>query len=377
MVSFTRDDLLSLAGTVSPACISIYIPPRHAGSAVRIDMTRARNLVRKARIALTERIADPVFVDDVMRPLETLTSERELWRDPEHGVAIFRAPELLRMFRLPVDVPEIVRVDTCFDLLPLVELAVDDGTFFILSIGRRDVKLYRATRQVIIDQSLGTTPVSFDEYLASLDHRRSSQVHGAQSAALGTAAGASHRKAGAIFHATATRRERAKMEFEGFLRAIDRRVVSIIGSSRAPLVLAGVGAARAMYRGVSTYPGIVRSGLGTIASSAALHRSAWELVAPVLLAGHQSEIDLLRQRAGSSKASFDGREILARSRDGEVGTLFLATDNRHWPIGARFDGTGVEPLGRMINNVVRTAGSLCIVHDRMPNDAPVAALFRY
>lgn len=377
MVSFTRDDLTSLAAVTSPACISMYIPPRRDGSALRIDMTRARNLVRTAQLALSERLGDAKLVDDVMRPLEALADDRELWRDPAHGVVIFRAPELLRMYRLSVDVPEIVRVDTCFDLLPLVELAVDDATFFIVAIDRREVKLYRATRQSLIEQSLGTTPAGFDEYLAGLNIERASQVYGASTAALGSIAGSSRRKAGGVFHGSPNRRERAKQEFEGFLRAIDRRLTRIIGAGGAPLVLAGVADARAMYRALSSYPSIVAGGVGLATTRTLLHRRAWDLVEPIILHGSDAAIDRLHRNAGTSVTSFDSGEILDRSTSGQIGTLFIATDDHHRAIGARYSGLGVEPLGRTLNNVVRSSGDLCMVHDRLPNDAPVAALFRY
>ncbi|HVK39082.1 MAG TPA: hypothetical protein VNA88_11150 [Candidatus Kapabacteria bacterium] len=377
MVSFTRDDLTSLAAVTSPACISIYLPPRHAGSGLRIDMTRARNLVRIARGVLHERIGDEKLVDDVMRPLESLAGQRELWRDPEHGVVIFRAPELLRMYRLPVDIPEMVRVDTCFDLLPLVELAVDDGTFFILAIDRREVRLFRATRQSMIEQSLGTIPAAFDEYLATLKFERASQMHTAASTALSAGAGGSHRKAGGVFHGSPGRRERAKREFEGFLHAIDRRLMGIIGSSGAPLVLAGVAEARAMYRSVSTYPSVVAGGVGVTTTTALLHRRAWDLVAPTLLRGNADAVDRLRRNAGTPTTLFDTLEIADRSSTGQIGTLFIATDDHHRAIGAHYGGLGVEPLGRAVNNVVRNSGTLCTVHERLPNDAPAAALLRY
>jgi hypothetical protein len=368
MESFTRDDLYRLAAIESPACITIYLPPRLVGSAPQIDMTRLRNLARTARAVLEARLDDTEMIDDLLRPIEVLATAREMWKDSEHGVAIFRSPDLVRVYHIPADIDEGVHVDTRFDLLPLVHFAADDDTFFILSLGRHDVRLYRASLQECAEESLGSMPLNLAEYLQMNEYEPQPQFHsGSHMAVQGRS------KRGTIYYDNTSRRQREKDDYIDYLRALERRVMRTVAPTHAPLVLAGVEEARAIFRGASRYAAIAPGGIRSGLPIAQLHAAARVLAKPLLRQRAMLAIDRFLNLAGTGRASADPDEITRRATFGDVETLLIPTGR---DTSSDSEGNAISATSRLVTQVLRTDGDVY----RIPPgavDGTMAAVFRY
>jgi hypothetical protein len=119
-----------------------------------------------------------------------------------------------------------------------------------------------------------------------------------------------------------------------------------------------------------------------------LHKLALEIVRPYFQKAENDAIAQYRQSSGTGLTSGNIKEIIRAACDGRVGLLFIATGNRQWGI---FDEeskdvqlhqkmeTGSEDLldFSAIQTLLNGGTVYSLSQDKMPDDKPIAAVFRY
>lgn len=362
MEHITRHDIYRLAAVESPECIAIYAPPRHVGADRHIDSTRVTNLLRTARASLQMRAAESIHIDELLLPIEVLAANRNVWEDPKHGVAIFRSPTVMEAYRVSIEIPELVRVDTCFDLLPLTALTSDDGIIFILSIAQGDVRLYRTTWNEAAEIPVDHMPKSLEEFERFDGYEQVPQQHSTRHTAV-----QSPSKQGTIFHSGPTRRQESKRDYRDFLREVERRVVSLVAPTGAPLVLAGVGEARKLFASLCEYRGLAPEGISGEYELSDLHGAARTITESAITIQRELAVDRINQLSGTGRTSDDIGEISKRAQRGEVEILLFADD---------VDDS--SDLSQCVREILRQRGSVYSVpRSELHMDANAEALFRY
>lgn len=353
----TSDDLAAL-GEVEGPCVSIYLPTHRYGPDVRQGPIRLRNLLSEARDELGRRGWRASEVDGLLAPLDGLAGDVAFWQYQGAGLALFRAPDHTVVYRLPLGVDEQVAVGDAFRLAQLVPLVSGDGTFFVLALSQKQVRLFEATRHHIGEVDLGDMPRSIDEALAYDDRERQLQLRSTGSGA-------------AMFHGHGVGDEVDKVDLERYLRVVAAGVHQRLAGARDhPLVLAAVGYYLPIFAAVSDHPVIVDrpvEGNPERRSAEDLHAGAWPLVEPILTRDLEQQADRYREAAGTGLTSSDLDEIVARAAEGRVDTLFVAA--------------GVQADARVSDAILatlRTSGRLLSAPDSLEDVVdPVAALLRY
>jgi hypothetical protein len=142
-----------------------------------------------------------------------------------------------------------------------------------------------------------------------------------------------------MFHGHGTGVDDTKDDILRYFQLIDRGLHRIIGSDRAPLVLAAVQYEHPIYRQANTYPHLVEGELTGNPEPVAdkdLHARALRVVKARSRAQRDAAAGRFHALAGTGRASNDVAQIVPAAHHGRVDTLFVAMGVQRW---GRVDAT--------------------------------------
>ena len=114
-----------------------------------------QNLLKLAERALGEA-GHGDRADELLEPARALlVDNRDFWRNQSDGLAVYAAPGLLRVFRLPIELPDEVAVGDAPRLRPLAMLLAQTNSFYVLALSPNAVRLFEATQSTIGELDLG------------------------------------------------------------------------------------------------------------------------------------------------------------------------------------------------------------------------------
>jgi hypothetical protein len=383
MDRLTRQDLRTLAMDREGPCVSLYLPTHRDATHAAEDRVRLRNLVRRAEAELCGHGLRPAQASEMLDPVRQLSDDPELWRHPSDGLAVFRTPDAMSTWRLPWAFPEESVVGPRLRLTPLLPIADGDERFYVLALSQKSVRLLAGTREDLAEVPLEDVPTSLSDALKLDVYERQMQFH------TGTLGSGGGRRS--VFFGSGSDNEDVKGELSRYFRTVDDGVREHIGTSGAPLVLAGVDYLFPIYRDVSRTPSLAAghvSGNPDQLSLTELHRRTWEAVAPAFDRGLASALVHLEERTGSELVSSKLEEIVGAAAFGRVEALFVDRDARAWGTFDASSGTAEAHAEHMPGDdelvdlaamrTFRSDGEVYL-RDRseMPADSPVTAILRY
>ncbi|MCE2613014.1 hypothetical protein LVD13_08525 [Flavobacteriaceae bacterium D16] len=303
----------------NPYCISIYLPMFKKGKEQNQDMGPAIlkvhiNKLEKELIALGLKDQE---IKKYLEPLYTLVQDRELWRNPSDGLAIFMDKESgLQYYLLPVSFRETSYLSDHFNMLPLFPLYHQNGEYFILGLSRDYVKLYQADRFGLRDLSLEAhAPEQLEEAVGYDYAQKNLQFRTGQ---------AGHKQGS--FHGHGEGKDDEKLELLKFFKEIDKGVKELLGDSSAPLIVAGVSRWHSLYRETNSYPNLYGEALlgdPEFKDINTLHQESWELIKPYFSATLDSKTQAYLNQEHLPTTSNQLSDIIPAAEDGRVDTLFI------------------------------------------------------
>jgi hypothetical protein len=237
MKTLTHHDFDELVGAVGTPCISIYMPTHRFGGEIQADILELQHLLMQVRVSLMGRGMDDSKAGQLLDPLMKLLRNESSWHGTNKGVAIFIAPGFFRHFESPLSFPSLAVVGEQFHILPLLSLIENDGTYYLLLLGKEDIRLFEGTHQtfrVIPVQGIAPTLGDFQQYTHA---ERELQLHSGMRPPKANMGG----RRGAIFHGGGNAHDRQKLELSEFFRSVDQEVRKKIGGDIATLIIGGVG----------------------------------------------------------------------------------------------------------------------------------------
>ncbi|HSF43497.1 MAG TPA: hypothetical protein VLT87_27130, partial [Thermoanaerobaculia bacterium] len=201
-----QKDLAALLSAPARPCVSIYLPARPLGAGDEPARIRLKNLLRRA----AERLGEPA-AEEILAPAYRLIDGAPgigFWRHQEEAVALFLAPGFFQYVPIPFPVDEKLEVGERFVIRPLLPL-LGGGTFYVLALSRKEVRLLEVTGSGIRRVDLEGVPQSLEEALGQQLTGRIFQIHTASPAALGARA--------AIVHGRGSGEEDVKAELMRYL----------------------------------------------------------------------------------------------------------------------------------------------------------------
>ena len=303
----------------NPFCISIYLPMFKKGKEQNQDMGPAilKVQINKLEKELSAYDLKEQEIKAYLEPLHALVQERDLWRNPGDGLAIFMDKVSgLQYFRLPFSFQETSYLSDHYYVLPLFPLYHQNGEYFILGLSRDYIKLYKADRFGYRDLNLETHAPEQLEEAVGYDYAQKN---------LQFRTGQAGYKQGS-FHGHGEGKDDEKTELLKFFKEIDKGVKELLGESNAPLIVAGVTRWHSLYREVNSYPnlyGEALTGDPEFKDINTLHQESWELIKPYFSAALETKTQAYLNQEHLPITSNQFSDIVPAAEEGRIDTLFM------------------------------------------------------
>jgi hypothetical protein len=380
METLTRQDFVNLNTKRTGPCVSIYMPTHRKTGRHEEDRTRLKNLVRRAEKNLKEN--GPRGAEAMVEPASRLLDDLDFWQHQNHGLAVFCSTDFFRFHRLPIGFDSLAVVSDRFHTKPLLPLISEEGLFHILALSQKQVRLFAATRYTVDEIHLEDVPTSLDEALRyDVPEKQQLQIH----------KGGGRGRMGNVFHGQVMGTEDNKEKIERFFKQLDHGVRKKLFQDGSPLVLAGVEYLLAIYREITHYKQVLGEGLRgnpDDRSPQSLHEQAKKIVEPYFQSDRRRAVELYFNLSRTDQASHDIETITRAAYHGRVSQLLVARDVEVWG-GYDADNDEIcrhekgEPGDEDLLDFAAAQTFLhggtvfAVAHEEMPDNALIAAVFRY
>lgn len=379
METLAVDYPVLLTETHEPPCLSIYLPTHRHAPDNQQDPIRLKNLLRQVEKSLLETMSRAA-VGDLLAPLEALLDDKAFWNHSLDGLALLRSADSLRVYKLRIPVSELVMIDDDFYTKPLVRALQSAGSYHVLAVDMKKIRLYEGDKHSIAEVELGDeSPKTIQD---ALGDELSDPFH--TSGAYGKGAGT------AMFHGHGGRKDEVEIDAERFFRVVDKWVTEHISApSEVPLIIAMLPEHQSLFRAVSKNPKLVAEGIEIdpfALSADELRDRAWEIIDRY----RDIELSVLAEKFGNEqaqgRASSDLAELGRAAVEGRVEVLMIeegrripgTIDSATGAVTYGDDPTGPDLLDEIGEIVLRASGGVAVVPiAQMPSDTGAAGLLRY
>ena len=125
------------------AKVSIYFPTHRTGPETVQDANRLAEALDEAKEKLVETGMSRNRADKLLERARRTVDNDAFWQQSRDGLACFVAEDTTRFVRLDGECPTLTVVADDFHLRPLLLAAARDGEFYVLTITRDNVSLFR------------------------------------------------------------------------------------------------------------------------------------------------------------------------------------------------------------------------------------------
>jgi hypothetical protein len=327
MDELSREDLLDLISRRNDYSLSIFMPTARIGQEVQQNSIRLKNLIEQAEFRLHQAGNRPGEVKEFLAPIQALVDNGEFWQSQSDGLAVFRSVDFFRALRLPIDFDEMVYLNDRFYIKQLIPMLEDNGSYYLLALGIKNVRLFETDRFGIREVSLGETPTSMDKALGYdtiqshiRRHASAKQSNRGQSQAM-------------VYGEGESNNDIKKGDILRFFQMLDKGVYKQIGGGSNPLVLAGVEYLLPIYRETNSYPHIFEASIPENVETRRpqeLHAEVWPIISPFYEQAKKGAVDAYHILKNQKQASSDIAEIVPAAFFGQVDILLISPDLRIW-----------------------------------------------
>ncbi|MGO1370895.1 MAG: baeRF7 domain-containing protein [Senegalia sp. (in: firmicutes)] len=379
-----KEQLRTLIEKKEKHMVSIYIPTVDARIEAKQGQIKLKNALRDASNKLEEQKLDKKEIEEILEPAEKYVDENEFWLDHSDGLVLFMTKYTFTMYKLPIEFEQTVVVSDKFYIKPLLPLFTGDGTFFILSASKNDVRLFQATRDSISKIILKDTPLSLDEAMKYDDFEKELQHNTMSNRNMGSDS--------PIYHGTGDGDEDEKNQILRFFQLLDKGIRNQIEEENIPLIFAGVDYLFPIYKEANKYNNLVDryvSGNPDRKSDKELHKEAWKEMEPIFKEEQKADQGNFKELEGTGKSSKDIREIVPAAHFGKVDTLFVSLTDKLWGqfhpkfnkanlIEEENEEEAIELLNYAAMQTILNGGKVYGVNSgQVPGGEKIAAIYRY
>ena len=375
---FVVDDLRTLMETQEQWCVSLFMPTHRVSTLVKEDRIRFKIVLREAQDKLAS-IGSDLSLDSASR----LMDDRPFWHHQSEGLAVFCSRDLFRAYRLPISFEQLVVVAARFHLKPVLPLLTGDYRFYVLALSQNEVRLLQCNRFTANEVNLGDTPRSLDEALRFDEREKQLQLH--------THGATGSGKQAAIFHGHGVGHDDAKDRILRFFQQLDKGLQTILHKERAPVVIAAVDYLVPLFKQATSYPYVldqILSGNPDEIPGDELHAKALEIVGPRFDQKVLDQFERFAELSGTNLVSSDLEKIVRAAHHGRVDILFVPVGVRLWgTLDPASDEVTLLPEGEegaydlldlaAARTLLNSGAVYAVTQENMPNNQPVAAIFRY
>ena len=386
MSLLSKDELKILVEQPQGLCVSIYMPTYRAGD-IQQNPIRFKNVMRKAEELLVDSGLSDREALEILKPAQEIDNV-DFWEHQDNGLAMFIADGIFHYYCLPLNFDELVVVTDHFHLKPLLPLLTNDGQFYILTLSQDNIRFLECTRYSVKEIELEDVPTNMDDALQYDETAKEGQNR------IMTGRGGTNNPypmAGSFHGQGSPDRDDIRQDLLQFFHLIDRGLHKYLHDQKAPLILTGVEYHFPIYKEANTYPHLVAEGISgntKMLTPEELQAEGWKIVEPLFLQAQQEAIERYKELATTQKATTDIKEAVPAAYYGRVDRLFVAVGVQQWGSFDPENNTiylhseaeiGDEDLldSAAIQTLLNGGTVYAVPPDRVPDNAPLAAVFRY
>ena len=388
MAMLSKHELLEIAEAASDPAVSILMPTHRAGSEVRQDPIRLKNLLNEAETRLTGRGLRRLDADALLAPAVALLDGPEFWYHRSAGLALYLAQGFMRVIDLPYQPEERLAIGPGFRLRPLLGLLEAGERFTVIAVSLAGARVFAGDRERLAERTDLRLPRGVKEIMAETDYQQ--MTHAAPNARLRSAGPGALPGKHNFGEAPG---ELRKAELIEYLHRLDAALLPALSNRHGPVVIAGDPQVSGHFHSLSKLPNLHAEAIEVNAEAldtAGLHRRILPLVEPIFGRARQAALDHLRALRGSadSRAVTAVPDIVKAARYARIDTLFLPDTGEIW---GRFDaerdevtvrGTpeagDVDLLDQAATDALANGGAVfALSRDDLPLGAHAAAILRY
>lgn len=375
----TRSTILDLIEQAANPSVSIFLPTHKAGKEVQQDPIRFKNLLTKAEEKLKDHEVAPSEIDSLLDDARKLLDKPIFWQHADRGLAVFISNDFFEYYRVPLDFTEQVLVDDHFLITPLLPMITLEGTYCMLTLSQKNIRLLKCTRNTVEPIALEDSPSSLDEYLKYDVNEPHLQHHSGQG------------QGNAIFHGQGGARDTDTQEIINFLKQVESDVTSKMQQRNDPLILAGVDQAVAEYRKVNHYSRLMEDAIlenPDPLTDKEVSERGWKIIKSYFLKEMYNDLDRFGDLTGSDKHSNNLTHIVEASYYGKVDSLFVPIGEQSWGWfdeerdtvhhSPRQQNSEHDLINMAAIKTLSQGGNVYALNkNEMPDKTSVAAIFRY
>jgi len=364
-------------------CLSLYQPTHRRHPENQQDPIRFRNLVKELEESLRQKYPNRE-IQSLLEPFNDLAYEHDFWNHTQDGLAVLRAPELFRVYKLQRPVPELAIVADSFHIKPLLRIVQSADRYQVLGLTRGAIKLFEGNRDTLDEVDLAPgVPRTIND---ALGDDSAEPYHGVRSFGhIGASSVGVH-------HGQGEKSDRVPVDVERFFRVVDQSILAHHSRpSGLPLLLAALPEYHGVFQSISRNPFVMTEGLKIdpfAVSIEDVRELAWRIIEPRYQDRLTQLVDAFGQAKPRGLAGDHVGEIAFAGVAGRVMTL-LVEANREIPgrLDAssgriEFDDLSHPQVNDLLNDlaelVLNKGGQVVVVPaERMPTETGVAALYRY
>lgn len=299
------------------------------------------------------------------------------------SIAVLRSPDVFQVTWIEEPVKSRAELGPHFYIRPLLPDLTRDKTFYILALSQKNVRLLRCTART--SEEVPFPPhiaASYDAYMNTEKPDHLTEGRAAPGPGVGSSKG--------VMFTVSSEREDKDEYLAHFYRQIDHGVEEVLRGKNEPVVLAGVEYELALYRSFNSNLHLAQEsvqGAPNGLKSGEMHARALDAMSRC----HEKKVDealaQYNHKVGAG-ASNRLKDVVTAAHDGRVLTLLVSDslettgvfdESTHTVKGRE---TGSSEDEDLINDAavqaILHAGQVFVVpNGKMPNGAPLAAIFRF
>jgi hypothetical protein len=379
---FTRGDLDFLLDEKNANSLSLYMPTAKAEPNVRKNMIRFKNLLVRAEKLISARGLSSDLSNQILDPLRKMAADNIYWANQDAGLGIFRNPDMIKAFRLPMKCNDFAMFTDHFHVTPLLSFLQKQREFYVLALSQNNARLLKCSTLEEMEIEVPEMPRSLAEALKYDEPEKQLQFH------TGSQGGGGKRPA--MFHGHGVGIDEKKDNLLRYFQAVNKAVTSLLQKKKTPLILASVDYLYSIYRQANTYPNLLEAfieGNPDEYRTGELHAAAWPIIERQVEEDKKKPLSRFKERAGTGYTSVRIRDIVPAACFGRVDTLFLSEEHEQWGV---LDEPGHDvalhqsqdpdnyslPNFAAVNTLKQGGTVHTYPHKDMPGEL-MAAIFRY
>ncbi|MFP4661398.1 MAG: hypothetical protein ACLFPF_04335 [Halanaerobiales bacterium] len=380
MDKLTKNNIDQLIDNEEEPCVSIYMSTvKASGNEVRKMRIQFKNQLNEAGKELIEYWGyDSTQVEEFLENAYKLNEDREFWQNQSEGLVVFISPERFKYYRLPINIKDRVFVGEYFNIKKLIPEILNDRKYYVLTLSRNSNRVFECTKDSVLELEIKDMPESLADVLKYDDPEKSIQLHTQR--AEGTEA---------IFHGHGVTDEDNEEDLLRYLRKVNASLHEQLRNEKAPLIVMSVKELFPLYQKINSYGYLLDEfvhGNPDKLTEEEIHRKSLEKAKDYFNNYEERLVSHYNDLKSTGKISDQIEEIVSASYFSKVDYLMIKENTVEWGVFDPDENKLTITEDDMHNDLMNFAARETIKHggevyvikeENMPDDAEIAAVFRY